>query len=642
MAKAATLDPGAMDNAISYLGVLRGEAVSAEDQAWLRQRWQDEASDAPETTALQIDHLAVLFEQHQTAGDPLALANGRADFLKNVYCTAEQSSDPDTGRLSDILAPDGLVLAAECAFGLVVTRFDIEGLVASHALVAAAVGRDHEEGLEVTETAGMIGAWFLSAELAEKEVIARAEIRHAVLSRFWSRIEGTPEQRALIDAVRRQAATDLKSPARELESLAISKLGQVDYLAEAGGSKLTAAMVLSYNEFLERIAGHGLSARERAWLQDAIIKEFRDDPTGLLADIENVQTLNRNYRASTAADEKAAMLKEWAGGLYCYLSASSDPDEQRLADVVFRHDPVTDADCGANRISRKSETVLAEAGGRILTEGDLGYAIRFASVVLGRRLLPEEEAVVREDSIQSFSRNLEQWSGNHELYQAFLGKIDQRRDSSVFLAMDERKKMFDPIYCALKSSDEPFASDYVAMFRSGDAILYEDCDQQLVTTEDEVDAFVDVLDFLALINDMPPLSQADIEELRPTLVSRNMNRTESMRLALEEWWSLLSIEEKATAIESIRKQGITPEADAETIQSFIDHVERMVVVLNAKANTCEFLSVAIQGYTAIYGASLGPGSVTGNNPSGIPGEQLGGLVSATNAARAICAGAFGG
>ena len=61
-----------------------------------------------------------------------------------------------------------------------------------------------------------------------------------------------------------------------------------------------------------------------------------------------------------------------------------------------------------------------------------------------------------------------------------------------------------------------------------------------------------------------------------------------------------------------------------------------MVVLNAKARSCETLAVTIQGMTAIYGASLGPGNVTGNTPSGIPGEQLAGLVSASNAARAIC------
>jgi hypothetical protein len=640
-AQAAALDSVVMDKAVDYLGALRGETITVEDKAWLVQRWRDEASSAPETTAAQIDRLAVLFEQHEKSGDALALANGRADVLKNVYCTAKKSSDADTARLSSILAPEGLVLASDCALGLVVTRFDVEGLVESHAVVAGAVGQAYDAGQAVAETTGMIESWFPSAALSEKELIARAEIRHAVLDRFWSRIDGTPGQSALIDAVRDQVASDLKGAARELESLAVSKLGEVDYLAKAGDALLKPAMIGAYVEFLERVAGNRLSTRDRVWLQDAIIKDFRDDPGKTLADVEDVQTLNRNYRASGSADEKVAMSSAWAASLHCHLSVSDDPDERQLAAVLFRHDPVAEADCAAGRISRKSATVLAEREGRELTEGDLGYALRFASVMLGRPLLPDEVAVVREDSLQNFERNIDQWLENHQFYQAFLAKIDQHQDS-VFLAMDERKKVVDPIYCALKSSDEPFSEDYVRMFQRGDAILFEDCDQKLVTTSDEVDAFVGILDFLALINGTPPLGQADIERLRSTLAPQNMNRTESMRLALEEWWSLLTVQEKATAIESMRKQGITPEADADTLKSFIEHVERMVVVLNAKARSCETLAVTIQGMTAIYGASLGPGNVTGNTPSGIPGEQLAGLVSASNAARAICQGVFGG
>ena len=640
-AKASDLGAGMMKKAAGYLGVLRDEAIPAEDEAWLVQRWLDEATSSPETTAAQIDHLAVLFDQHQKTKDPLSLANERANVLKNVYCTAAQSSDPDTARLRDILAPDGLVLAADCALGLVVTRFDIEGLAASHALVAAAVGQDHDGGGEITRTSNMIEGWFPNAELPEKELIARGEIRHAILARFWSRIDGTPGQGALIDAVRSQAATDLKGPARQLENLAVSKLGEVDHVAKAGDAILKQTMIGEYVQFLEHVAGERLSTRDRVWVQDAVIRDFQDDPGKTLADVEDVEVHNRNYRASGSDEEKAAMASAWAASLHCHLSVSDDPDERRLAAILFRHDPVIDADCTANRISRMSATVLAEGEGQMLTEGDLGYALRFASVILGRPLLPDEVSVVREDSLQSFDRDFDQWLKNHEFYKSFLARIDQHQHS-VFLAMDERKKVIDPIYCALKASDKPFSGAYVQMFQRGDAILFEDCDQERVTTKDEIEAFVGILDFLALINGMSPLTQADLEKLQLMLAPQNMNRTESMRLALEEWWSLLTVQEKATAIESMRQQGITPDADAETLKKFIEHVERMVVVLNAKARSCETLAVTIQGMTAVYGASLGPGHVTGNNPSGIPGEQLAGLVSATNAARAICQGVFGG
>ncbi len=640
-ANAATLDPKVMEHAIQYLSVLRGKAVPAEGEEWLQQRWLDESSYAPKRVARQIDHLAVLFEQHQDKKDKLALANSRAEFLKNIYCTAAQSSDPDTASLRDLLAPDELVLAADCALGLVVTRFDVEGLVASHALVATAVGHHHDQEREVEITTAQIKDWFPDAALAEKELLARAEIRHAVLARFWSRINGTREQQALIDAIRSQAKADIKEPAREIENLAISKLGDVDYLAKVGDDVLKAPMIASYVEFLERIAGNVLSSRDRAWLQDVFLKVFQKDPKKALTELNNVQSLNRDYHASSAADVRAKMDQDWAIRLHCHFTSSGDPDEQQLAVMLFSHDPVTFSDCDSMQIKRKSQTILAEAKGQMLTEGDIGDALRFASIMLGRPLLPEEESIVRSDSMRSFDRSVDKWSENQTFYRAFLGEIDQRQDSH-FLTMNKRKELFDAIYCNLKSSNEPFSDDYIRMFQRHEAIQFEDCERVRVTTKDEIEAFVSVLDFLSLINGKPPLSQAAIAELLTTIDSRDLNRAESMRLALDEWWSLLSLEEKVTAIKSMREQGITPDADAETIGSFFNHVERMVVVLNARNKSCETLAVTIQGMTALYAAGLGPNGVTANSPSGLPGEQLAGLVSATNAARAICKGVYGG
>lgn len=640
--EAATLDPAAMGNAIQYLGVLRDKAISAEDEAWLTQQWQDDAALSPQTIAAEVDHLALQFERHQKTPDPLALANNRTDLLKNVYCTARQSGDPTIHRLSDILAPDEVVLAADCILGLVITRFDIDGAAASHALVAAVTGRSHDAEGDKAELVNIVEGGFAAATPQEKAQVARAEFRHAILARFWSRIEGTTEQRAVIDEISAAAAADLRGPARALEDLAASKLGDVDYLAKVGDAKLTAGMIGIQNEWLEYIAGYSFSSRDRAWMLDAIIDEFRANPGETLDQIATLKTLNTNYRASSDVDEKTAMVAAWGASLYCFSRASNDPDDIYLAEVLFRHDPVTDADCDAGRVSRSSDKVLAEAGGQRLTDRDLTTAKRFASVMLGRSLLPEEEAIIRDDSIQSFKKDLSAWNENDAFYQAFLGKIDKRQGNSVFLAMDERKKLFDPVYCSLRASDEPFAQDYVQMFQRGDAILFEDCDEQLVTTEDEVEALAGTLNFLALINDMPPLHDADVKESLKASSSENINRAESMQLALNEWWSLLTLDEKAAEADKMRRMGIKPGVDGETLRNFMNTVELTVVAMNARLQSCKMLAITIQGMTAIYGASIGPGAVTGSNPSGIPGEQLGGLVSATNAAREICRDVMGG
>ena len=279
--------------------------------------------------------------------------------------------------------------------------------------------------------------------------------------------------------------------------------------------------------------------------------------------------------------------------------------------------------------------MLAEAGDQRLTEADIDTARRFASVMLGRLLLPKEEAVLREDKIQSFKRDLSAWNEELQFYKAFLNKIDGY-DTSKFLAMDERKKLFDQLYCQLGGSDDPFADDYVEMFHLGNAILFEDCDQLFVTTEEELSAIADFVNFLSLVNDMPPPKQADLQEIRETLTKQNMNNAESSLLALKEWWSLLTLEQKAAEAERIKKEGISPEADSETIANFANLIKLKVVTMNARIQSCQMMAIIIQGQTAIYAASLSPFDVTPGNPSGILGERLAGLVSSTNLAAELC------
>ena len=283
------LDDQLIDKAIRFFGVLRGQEISVKDGAWIMQRWTDEARLEPKAIAAQVDDLAIQLERHQQASDPLALANSRMNLIENIYCTAKQTSDPTIGRLGSILIPDDLVLAADCILGLVVTRFDVDGLIASHALTATATGQEHQVDRDRIEIIKIIRDGFTDAKPAEKALIARAELRHAILARFWSRIEDTPEQQAVIDAIRTNVAQDLRRSARELENLAMSKLGDVDYLAKIGDAKITTDAINIYREWLERIAGFDFSSRDRAWLQDAIIDDFRKDPTKMLNQIADLK-----------------------------------------------------------------------------------------------------------------------------------------------------------------------------------------------------------------------------------------------------------------------------------------------------------------------------------------------------------------
>lgn len=637
---AAALDDSSVQKAVQYIGMLRGREISGQEQSWLEKRWRGEAALSPDVIAAQVDDLAVKYETQQRTPDPLALAISRTNLLKNVFCTARHGSDPELQRLGDIMAPADIVLAADCALGLVVTESDVEGLVASHALTASVTGRSHDRAGDRAEIVELIETGFADGSPSEKAIIAEGEFRHAVLARFWSRIEGTTEQGAVIDALGGQTSTDVRTTARELENLATSKLGDVDYLARVGEARLSAGDAATYSEWLERIAGYRFSSRDRAWLQEAIVADFRENAEETLSQIADIRSLNTAYRASGDPSEKAAMLAGWEASLHCYLSTSGDPDDSRLAEVLFRRDPVTDADCDAGRIRRKSDTVLVEQGGQTLTEGDLQPGMRFASIMIGRSLLAEEEDVVREDGIEGFVADPGEWNQERQFYEAFLSAID-KHETDVFLAMDERKKLYDPIYCELKASNDRFADDYVEMFRRGGAIAFEDCAQPLVTTEEELEALVRFANFLAMANDTPPPSQAELQGLRESMMTKDMDSAESSMLALSEWWSLLTPEEKAAEVASIKKNGITAEADGATLAGFIEHRKRMLVVKNVRIRQCQEIAIMIEGFTALYGASLSPFGATAGSPSGIPGEQLGGLVSATNAAAALCQGMSG-
>ncbi len=631
-----TLDEPSMSKAIGYLASLSGQDISAEDGAWLKQRWGLEFETSPQTVATQVDELALSLERQQQGQDQLALANGRIAMVKNTYCAARQSSDPHVHRLGDILAPDDLVLAADCALGLVVTRFDVDGLVASHALTAAATGQEHDVQGDRGEILTIIEDGFADAQPAEKALIANGELRHAILARFWSRIEGTPEQQAVVDEVRSAALSDLRGTTRQLENLALSRLGKVDYLAKVGDAKLTAEPVSAYRQWLERIAGYSFTTRDLDWLQQVIVDEFREDPEKTLGEVAGIRDMNSAYQRTDGAEAKNGLVSDWAADLYCYLNASGDPEEKHLADIVFRRDPVTEADCQAGQVIRKRQMVLAEAQGQRLTEQDVAVSHRFASMLLGRPLLPEEEAVIRDDDVESFSKDPNAWREQNTNFQRLVHEIEGHGDT-FFLAMDERKKLFDPAFCALKESDDPFADAYLTMFRRGNAIVHEDCDQQFVTTEREVEAIVSFINFLTLINERPPLGEAETEELRQSLASQNLNGAESTMTAVNEWWSLLSLEEKAAKIAEARENGVTPEADQETVKSFVNMAKLDVVVKNTQRKQCQMMAIIAQGNVNIFAAKQGRSHLdTNGDLAGFSGSEYATLVTTNNMFAEFC------
>lgn len=637
-AEKPSLSEATMSEAIGFFGVLTGRKVPADDAAWLKEQWRDAFEEAPEAIAAQVDELAFGLEIHRRDKDQLALAQSRTTALTNMYCTSAQTSDPVVRRLRNILAPDDVVLAADCLLGMLVTRFDADGLVASHALLAGAAGRTHDVEKDRREIIEAIETGFDDATPAEKAVLANGELRHAVLARYWTRIEGRKEKSAFLDEVRKLDLSDLGSPARQLENLAFKQLGDLDHLAEAGDMKLTASAVGEYIEWLEPIAGYNFDVRGLDWLKQAIIAEFQRDPQKSLGEIEGLRQMNRDRILADTVEQRREMVERWAAGLYCYASASGDPDERRLGELVFRHDPVIEADCSAERITRKSHQVVAEADGERLLEQDLGLNLRFASMILARPLLPEEETIIREDHIHQFKKDPHSWRTKQEQYRSWLAKVENHDTSVFFLGMYERKKLFDPIYCGLKASDEPYADDYLAMFRRFGAIVHEDCEQQVVTTKDEIDAFIGVVNFLAMLNGRAPFEEAETEQFREAVASTNLDNAEGYLLTLQEWWSLLTPEERIAEAQYVRDQGITPEGDGSKLKVYLNSTKAKLVGLNGVSMSCLASQTITQGQVALFAARAG-GYTTGQHGGelGFPSSDLENIVFSATLGSGLCA-----
>lgn len=627
-AKAAppSFGDGLMDQAIGYVSILAERDFNAADRAWLKEHWTAEFQETPDAVTARLDEMAVGLERYQRDPDPIALATDRLAVVKETYCDAAQTRDPIADRLSAIIAPDDLVLAANCLLGVVVTRFDIDALVASHALTAAVAGLPHDPDTDRATIQGQITQGFDDATPAELSLIGNAELRHAVFARFWSRIEGTPEQSEVVRAMQSGAAGNLPGLSRELETLALARLGEFDHIAVNGNYRLTSGMVSTYRIWFERIAGFAFTRRDRAWLEDALVRELQSEPQLLASEVEQIAVMNRDYVLAKTDADRAAMAAGWAAGLHCLATTSSDPDERHLGEVLFRHDPVIDADCAAGRITRSRERVLTTAGSDRLVEGDLEAGFRFMAMLFGRPLSADEQAFIRDDEIRSFSEDPALWRQQAAEVHHALAEVE-KHDDNVFLAMDQRQAYFDQVYCQMKVSDEPSAGAYIEMFKKGGAITSEDCQQPRVTTLGEIDAYIGIANFLNAMQGEPAPDTAEIEEARRLLASADLTHAESWLAALDEWWSLLSLEERQAGIEQVRRDAISLEATDDRAFQFMEQVKMTVIATNAKRDGCEMMAIVAKGETAIYAAQAG---TTGT------GRKLSWLLPTINMYSAFC------
>lgn len=631
-----------MGNAVRYFAMVTGRDIGAEDSTWLKNRWQEAYATAPFDVFNRVDQLALQFELQERESDPLALASSRSSLIGDAHCSTAYSSAPDAARMKAILAPEGLVLASDCVLGLVVTSFDLDGVVASHRMVAEIVGQSYDEAEDRATLTGAVTGQFADLDLANKQYAAQGELRNAIATKFWALLEGDPRQTETANQLRSQAGQDpsaIAVSARNLETVALGQIGKLDSIAKAGKARLTTDTVGKYLEWLERIAGYTFSNRDRLWVKEALVTDFLRNPASLQQEVAAVEKYNRDYITEKDPARKAAMLAEWAGQLHCYLAQSSNPSEKYLDEILFRHDPVIEADCASNRVKRKRDDVLAEVDGQQLTEGALAPAMRVATLLFGRSLSADEHALIRNDFIQNFKKDPAKLQAEFVNYQQIIQAYeDDNYYGDDYVREDKRRQLFVTIYCSLQHSNEPDVQRSLAMLKEANAVVHEDCSQQLVTTERAINAFIASANFLAFVSGTPPFTQTEEAKIAEALRQEDLSAAEAGLAKLVEWWSLLNLEKKAEKAGWIKSLGVSHPSEAgPLVQTVAAQAQLDLLLIKAQSVACQVNAIVAAGTAGLFVADIQPGTVPGGiDETGVPTGKLFTVLSQAQLGAALC------
>lgn len=648
-----SLTDGLMNRAIGYVEAVTGRDVGAEDSAWLKREWSQDHAEAPGSTIVNLEEMALKLDLIEADADPVVIASYRNELIDNTYCAREMTSDPTVLRATDILAPDDAVLAADCVIGLVVTTFDVEGLTASHALIAEITGLPVSSAPDRQTLMTAVPEEFETWELMDRELAAAGEARHAVAERFWSLISAQKRSDLAAELTAQAASDGIMRAARNLETLALQNIASVDRIVAVGDARLTEGMVGEYLQWLQRVAGYPFSMRDRLWVREAIIEEFQADPANAQAEIARIEAFNDAYDSgildlATEQDrldwqnKRTAMLDDWAVQLHCGLSTSKDPDEARLLKVIFALDPVVSSDCAAGKVMRRRDTVLAEAGGHMLTEGMVSEGLSFLSLLLNRSPTSEEEAFVRQDTIRAFQENPQKALSDLANYRSMLLEYDGKRFE--FQKKEVQAKLLNIVYCSLKSSSEPSASDYLNMLQRANPIAMEDCASQVVTTERDVDAFLAQLNFLVVVAGGEPFSQTEetemIERIQRGELGNEVWLGEVGLAALTQYWSWLDTEKKNDQVSALRKIDVSDvAAKVPLLNDLVVTAGLGLTLMEAERMSCTIMAMTAEHETRMFSALGGPSSLPAESNDaaiGYSSARMSHILSSTYLGSAVC------
>ena len=569
------LTDGMVDDALATVGLLIGRDLSADDRSWLRRRWEAEAIGRPDRTATGLEALAVARPAIEAGTDPLALAQLRTRVIDETYCATRRSGDPASLRLQSILAPDDLVLVADCVTGVVVTPFDVKALARSNALVGDLVGSPVDVAAVEAEMLDALPDGFAGAAFETRQRLLWGELRAAALNVFWSSIDG-PTRSELTTAAqdRFKGNGDVAATALAFEKSALRKVGDVRVLARAGTHSFRPSEMATYIEYMEFVTGAGISPSERAAITTMFLTNFHEDPGKTVEIATNLRywldkgryfgkdPATGKIRSWTAEEQKQARAKE-AALLFCHNDKDGDPDGKRLIEIFFRHDRVTASDCANARITRESDEVLVEAGARQLTRGALDAHRRAFELIFALRFSADERRWFDEATLADMRNGSAGLTQAVNGFQRIVGDIRKRARIGPHLNEQWREDYAIRIYCANRDAEDRDVARLVEIINDHDPILFEDCGRPVVVRDSDINGLVSSLNFIASLGGFDPLTENDIEALTERLTPGFGSAAggplwyRSTQAKFSYWWSRMPVERRHKVAAAVKKEVAT-------------------------------------------------------------------------------------
>lgn len=567
--EAVRLSDGLMAEALLTINLVMGRDLPADDQAWLRAHWTEEAMQHPEGTVAGLEALALSRKRFEAGLAPLSLVQLRNQIIDETFCAAKRTSDSKAKRLKSILAPDDLVLAADCITGVVVTPFDIKALVSSNILVGEIIDSPVDAAAMEAEILEALPEEFPGIPREQQQRLLWGELRATALEVLWSSVDEATKAGLAIAAEKTfNDYGDVATTAMVFEKTALKKIGDVQVLAQTGDHVLRPAEMATYLDFIAFVTGASLSPVERAEISDVIVNDFREDPEGTIKIAGNLRYwLDNGYHfgedpangriRSWTVEEQARMRAEEAAILFCGYERSGD---QRLNDIMFADNPVTEIDCESRRISRASDELLAKSGDVKLSRATLDAFRQAFELIYAFRFSSDERRWFDQVSIADVEQGSTGFAKSIDGFLQHVAEIKEPAHVGPHLNEGTREDLAIRIYCANKDSDLPEDVRMFSIIDAHDPILYEDCERLMILRKSDLDGFVSSFNLIASLGGYAPLAADEIEAL-PDRFRADYDaydggplRYRSTFRKLSYWWSRMPVEARHRVASSIKQK----------------------------------------------------------------------------------------